>query len=289
MANKPFAISIDNRAEIIPAKRKTGFQATQEPHEYANQAIFESVTDHVWGTQNQTLTDDATFYIDGSGNVLDKNDDTVILNDYDRVLVAVDTLSGNRTFPAGKIIEFVPSDVADLDSNTLTLPGTYLGELRADNGTVDITGTSYGLAINGTATVDISSMTAGMVIVNGTPAEITEVDSVKDQEGGAANGLKMSIFPIGIWNMVGDAAPPSSINHSLDKTKVRTILVSITSDSVGDIGPGGNAASGTPSGISCLLASTEIFISRIAGSFYDSASYNDTATNRGYITVWYEA
>jgi len=93
--NDPFAKSTDNRppaASPMPeAKRKTGFEATQEPHEYANQAIFESVTDHVWGTQNQTLTDDATFYTDSAGNPFNKNDDAVTLVDDDKVLVVHDT------------------------------------------------------------------------------------------------------------------------------------------------------------------------------------------------------
>jgi len=95
MANDPFAKSTDNRppaASPMPeAKRKTGFEATQEPHEYANQAIFESVTDHVWGTQNQTLTDDATFYTDSTGNPFDKTDTAVVLTDDDKVLIVYDT------------------------------------------------------------------------------------------------------------------------------------------------------------------------------------------------------
>jgi len=95
MANDPFAKSIDNRppasSPMPEAKRKTGFQATQEPHEYANQAIFESVTDHIWGTQNQTLTDDATFYTDSAGNPFNKNDDAVTLVDDDKILVVHDT------------------------------------------------------------------------------------------------------------------------------------------------------------------------------------------------------
>ena len=108
--NDPFAINTDNRADIPAAKKKAGFLATQEPHEYINQALFESVTKHVWGTQAQALTDDATFYTDSSGNPFDKNNVAVPIVDDDVIL-----MTHNATLAANLLLQPSPAARVHVD------------------------------------------------------------------------------------------------------------------------------------------------------------------------------
>jgi len=168
---KPFGIAEASRTDITQAIRRVGvnsFGTKGYFREYFNQNMFEVGQEHVLGTSAQVANDDATIHYDDTAGVFkDKAGGTVTLLDLERVGVVVDTAGDDIDFPSAKEIVFVPYDAIDLDSNTLNLPGTYSGELRADNGTIVLNGTSHGLRINGTAIVDTSSMTAGTVIVNG--------------------------------------------------------------------------------------------------------------------------
>jgi hypothetical protein len=88
------------------------------------------------------------------------------------------------------------------------------------------------------------------------------------------------IYPIGDWNMDTTATIP--IPHSIDRTKIRNVCVVIRNDSDFTYTPieyyDGTAPSGSweCSGVSFTLR-------RTAGRLYDSASYNSTSYNRGWI------
>lgn len=181
---KPFGIL--HRSIIPDAVRRLGFKAFGTKGyfgEYFNQNIFEQTQEQVLGTQAQVTLDDATiWYDDTAGLFKDRNAATVVLSDYDRISVIVDTATQDIDFPALTKIEFVPYNVVDLGGFTLNLAGTYSGELRVNNGTVNITGASTGLIINGTASVTSASM-SGIAYVNGTAriADGTTVNTVGAQ------------------------------------------------------------------------------------------------------------
>ena len=86
----PFSIKESSRSSIPSAKRIQGFiEGEKPPFEYINQAIFESVTDHVWGTETQVKSSlDATFYTDASGSPLDSSDSAATIATDDKILIA---------------------------------------------------------------------------------------------------------------------------------------------------------------------------------------------------------
>lgn len=92
-----FGIDPDERVEVPAGVRRTGiFGGKGIFSKYFNQLIFETKQDHIWGTQAQTLTDDATFYTDSSGNPFDKNDVAVTLANDDKILATHNaTLAAN--------------------------------------------------------------------------------------------------------------------------------------------------------------------------------------------------
>lgn len=99
------------------------------------------------------------------------------------------------------------------------------------------------------------------------------------------NSLSLKVIEIGIWNMDADATV--SVAHGLDYTKIRNISIIIISDAGNrtEIGNGGNANWG--------FNGTDIVMTRAASSgtypvgAYDSVSFDDSAMNRGYITIQY--
>lgn len=178
--NDPFGVNTDNRVPIPAAKKKAGFLATQEPHEYANQAIFESVTNHVWGTQAQTLTDDTTFYTDGSGNPLDKDAVAVTINEDDKILIGHNaTATANLLLDAGgkKItIEMIAGVTLAMSTFDLTLGGSgdsVGGDIRiTQTGTLVING-NRGLKINNSRDVYSDFTTKNLItdFLNSTQAK----------------------------------------------------------------------------------------------------------------------
>ncbi len=129
MRRKPFARKPTGRVLIPLSKLKTGFVATQEPHEYFNQAIFESVADLVWGTQDQVkISLDADFYTDGSGNPLDLDDFAVTINEDSTIIMIHDvTQTANLLLDAGGkriSIATLAGLTLDMDTFDLTLGGS---------------------------------------------------------------------------------------------------------------------------------------------------------------------
>ncbi len=171
MSNYPFAINTDNRVDIPAAKNKAGFAATQEPHEYINQALFKSVTNHIWGTQAQALTDDVTFYTDGSGNPLNKDNIAVPIADDDKILIAHNaTATANLLLDAGgkKItIEMLQGVTLAMSTFDLTLGGagdSVGGDIRlTQTGTLTING-NRGLKVNNARDVYEDFRTKNLII-----------------------------------------------------------------------------------------------------------------------------
>ena len=127
--------------------------------------------------------------------------------------------------------------------------------------------------------------------VDGASNTITKVDSVKDQGGISASGLKIKIVEIGDWNM--DATPSVSVAHGIGSSnKIKMIDVMIRGDSgsikyrLTSMDTSFDLAEGDINAIS----DTTINLSRRASpGLFDSTDYDSTSFNRGWITIWYEA
>jgi hypothetical protein len=92
---KFFGIDPGGRATIPEAKRAAGFGATQEPHEYMNQAILEQKADIIIGTITQLANDQCTVKYQSSDQTLrDSAGSVVTPTDGNKIwIVGLDTLS----------------------------------------------------------------------------------------------------------------------------------------------------------------------------------------------------
>jgi len=213
--NDPFAVNIDNRTIIPVAKNKAGFEATQEPKEYINQALFRAVTNHIWGTQSQVANLDANFYTDISGNPLDKNDAAVTINEDDKILIAHDvTATANQKLVLGgkKVrIEMLKGVNWNLDTFNLDLGATtdsFSGDLElTGTGTLTIT-VSNGFRVHHTAMTIVN--TAGDIAVNNDPFSAT-IPVSKTENGAVGTEILPSrgdhshiALPMIIWRMITD-------------------------------------------------------------------------------------
>ena len=97
------------------------------------------------------------------------------------------------------------------------------------------------------------------------------------------------VIYIGAWNM--DSTSQLDVAHGLDVGKVRSVAsVSIVSD--GDVNSplpiDYSAVGGAVQGTFYLNGADDVRLYREIGGFFDSASFNATDINRGWITLWYE-
>jgi hypothetical protein len=97
--------------------------------------------------------------------------------------------------------------------------------------------------------------------------------------------LKTNIINIGDWNM--DTTASITVAHSLTHTDIRGISAIIRDDTdtnrvkLTSVGAAGSEAGGIS------VDASNFNLSRITGGEFDSASYDSTSYNRGYIIVWY--
>jgi len=127
--------------------------------------------------------------------------------------------------------------------------------------------------------------------IEGDGNTVTEVQSVKDQNGLATDGLECRIVEIGDWDMDTDAT--KGVTIVAPGTTVRSIDVMIRADVATRLLPLNNAfTTGDPpdGGMADFdPVSGALTLQRTAGGQFDSANYNLTPYNRGWITVWYDA
>lgn len=102
------------------------------------------------------------------------------------------------------------------------------------------------------------------------------------------NNLIKKVIEIGAWDM--DANSAINISHGVDFTKIKSISVIIISDSGLSYFPirKGDMISGLIDG-NFWFDSTFITLQRRSGGSFNSAGYDDSVMNRGYITITYEA
>lgn len=170
-----FPFGIKNK-EIVPlsVKKDGAIETFGNKGFYGNyfdQLIYESVTDYVWGTQAQTLTNDASFYTDASGNPLDSGDVAVVISDDAKILINHNvTQTANLLFNAGgsKItIEMMEGVTLAMGAYDLTIGGSgdsVGGSIRlTQTGALTING-NRGLSVNNSVGVYEDFKTKNLII-----------------------------------------------------------------------------------------------------------------------------
>ncbi len=96
--------------------------------------------------------------------------------------------------------------------------------------------------------------------------------------------LQTKVIEIGDWDM--DTTASVSVAHGLTSTDIRSVDVWIREDTGAVMVPLNYNQSGTPSGY-FIYGSTNVDLTRVAAGLFDTASYNATSFNRGFITIQY--
>ena len=107
--------------------------------------------------------------------------------------------------------------------------------------------------------------------------------SIKET-GTGAETVRKKIIEIGDWNM--DTTSGKIINHGLSISKIRSVKVVIRNDAGSGLFPIEVSSDGTISG-TWNLDATQIAPVRFSGKFFDSADFDATSYNRGWITIEY--
>jgi hypothetical protein len=146
---------------------------------------------------------------------------------------------------------------------------------------------SYG--DGGTDVVGNLDVTGGLDVTGAVSAASVMTSGIVEGDGGLRAGvgnqeLLMNSIDIGDWNM--DTTAQLFVNHGLTLSKIDHISVLIKEDGDGLRIPLDNQVVSAGSGY-CWGTATQIVLNRIAGGFFDSASYDATSFNRGRITIWY--
>lgn len=100
-----------------------------------------------------------------------------------------------------------------------------------------------------------------------------------------SNALKIKIIDIGDWDM--DATSELTINHGLTRSDIRSVSGVIRNDVDNTTYPIHGGFDTDLSLRITSISSTQVIISRETSGFFDSASFNSTSYNRGWITIMY--
>ncbi|MCK5613468.1 hypothetical protein KAR91_66980 [Candidatus Pacearchaeota archaeon] len=194
-------------------------------------------------------------------------------------------------------------------TGTVIVNGVLIGNLIGDV-TGDVTGDVAGnVTVGAGKTLDVSNGTLTLAddqvsgdkvhggTIGGSPTIVTptiadasavsEVNSVKDQDGGATSGLKCRIIEIGDWDM--DTVSQVVITPTLDISTIRSISGVVRTDSdaaTPEIRPFGGGALTNQVVVSFARANA-INLQCSTASF--TADWNSTSYNRGWLMIWYEA
>jgi hypothetical protein len=105
-------------------------------------------------------------------------------------------------------------------------------------------------------------------------------------ETGAGRTIAVSVVDIGDWNM--DATASVNVAHGLTFSSIIGAQVWVRTDTNATKFPLDFAQAGDPNGFVSISATT-VDLTRIESGIFDSASYDSTSFNRGWIILWYEA
>lgn len=98
------------------------------------------------------------------------------------------------------------------------------------------------------------------------------------------DGVHTAVISIGDWNM--DSTASVSVVHGLTLSQIRGVNVVINIDAGGIY----DLISGNATAIagSWSVGTTSVVLSRVTGGFFDSASFDSTSYNRGFITITHD-
>ena len=120
-----------------------------------------------------------------------------------------------------------------------------------------------------------------------TPASATTQGIVETEDSAT---VKCAVIDIGDWNMNVSGTGSNTVNvvHGLTFGNIRQVYATVRNDDgtlISNAVTGSTSNSGSVGGIS--WDSTNVKIVH-AGTPYNSADYDSTTYNRGWITIWYE-
>jgi len=181
-------------------------------------------------------------------------------------------------------------------------PNTVAPDVDYPYGNIqDNTGSNNGTPVNALVYADFHQFFAKMM------AESAII--YNDQPDNATNGfqyflalqavinssllIQKKIVEIGDWNM--DSTENISVAHGIaDFTKIRSIDVYIIDDGATNIYPlnmayttGQNTHVTSVQGTVGSISTTDVVMSRLTGGTFDSANFNSTSYNRGWIHITY--
>lgn len=227
-------------------------------------------------------------HIDSSGTIAvtnssDVGSPTTPTYPAQKLVLAVITRGASRTTVLGSEIENLVIDkVGGLNpANDITFSG-----INEITNTTDSSSKNTGaLTIDGGLGVEKNIYSGGTI-----RAENFEIDYYDDSLTKSSVSIKKAVLEIGSWDM--NATDTISIDIStitdLDQDKIIDAYCVILSDA-GDYNYPLNYNDGTDTGGRILLAPylDEISLVREGSSFFDSASFDDTAINRGWLYITY--
>lgn len=165
------------------------------------------------------------------------------------------------------------------------------------SGTLEINGDRYAYTsvtvadkefnLSGTLSATYSEDDTVYVVTN---SVATEATTIEDQGGIATNGLKCKIVEIGDWDMDTDAT--TEVAHGLGanwkKIKAASIVIRNDTDDIYYLFESYILGSSQALAQWVAMATTNITLCRGTGGLFDSADFDSTSYNRGWITLWYE-
>jgi len=177
--------------------------------------------------------------------------------------------------------------------NSIVSSNTGNSIITSDAGGISIDAVAGGVTIDaGSGDVDIVSSgdtTIDAVVSDSVTAETTNGDLTLAGNGTGkvlVDGLYTKVLDIGDWNM--DTTPSLNVPHSIaDFTKVRNITVLIRNDADTAYSDFHSWEATQTTATTLAINATNVVMFRGTSGLFDSADYNSTSYNRGWITIQY--
>jgi len=223
-----------------------------------------------------------------------------------QIAISADVTDVEMTPSASKFLRW--NDTADGLSNVelsvisdlvlARIGGNNSGDLITTDDVQDLTNKTYdGGEVGGTAAGDIATIDGAQTLTNKTLTDpimqtpsinASQVDATGTEINKAADGIGVSIprqkiVQIGDWNM--DSNNSVNVAHGLTLAKIVGCRGIIINDAESFLYP--FCDSDTAGELSMYIGATEIVLARLVSGFFDSASFDSTSFNRGYLIFDY--
>lgn len=200
---------------------------------------------------------------------------TVTAADCGKTLIANLTSAGTFTLPAANA---VPSGCNIVSKNTSTYTLTVAGTVDgASNPTIATQYDSMTLFSDGSAWSERR-------VKNATAAASATTATTASQVTDGTNIIHAKIIDIGDWNM--DVTATIAIAHGLNINNIREVSATIRRDD-GMYSYGLNSASDTALSGSISIDASNVNLTRSTGGAFDSALFDATSFNRGWVIITY--